>query len=171
MFTLAETNRFLRRLGAAAGWAALGFMAVIGAADVIGTAFFNEPIAGTFELSKQALAIVVFFGLLFTQIQQRHIVIDIVTERIHGRKARFLGAFSMTATTAAIGLIAVQTVPLFLASWRIRESAPGLLDFPIWPVKALVCTAALSAAGIALIQTGQAWHRAFFPRTQDGQSR
>jgi TRAP-type transport system small permease protein len=160
VFLLTDVIRFLRRLSAAAGWLALGLMALIGAADVVGTAFFNRPIAGAFELAKQGLVVVVFFGLLHTQMRQRHIVIDILTERLQGKTVGFLAALSLTATTVAIGLIAVQTWPLFQASWRIRESAPGLLDFPIWPAKALICIAALSATVIALVQTGTAWRRA-----------
>jgi TRAP-type mannitol/chloroaromatic compound transport system permease small subunit len=154
-FTMIGT--FLRRLSAAAGWFALAFMASVGAVDVLGTALFNKPLGGAFEMSEQALAAVVFLGLLHTQIQQSHIVVDIVSERLRGRSAMLSRGFALSATALALGLIAVQTWPLFTASLHIREQAPGALGFPIWPVKGLISVGALSATVVATGQGIVAW--------------
>lgn len=148
-------------LSAAAGWAALAFMAGVGAADVLGTAIFDRPMPGTFEMSEQALAAVIFLGLLHTQIRQTHIVVDILTERLHGWPARLSHAVALSATALALGLIAVQTWPQFLDSMAINEQAPGALSFPIWPVKGLVSLGALAATAVAVVQTMLAWLRLF----------
>ncbi|MEY8828908.1 TRAP transporter small permease subunit [Sedimentitalea sp. XS_ASV28] len=140
-------------------------MAVIGTVDVLGTTLFDKPLAGTFEMSEQAMAAVIFLGLLHTQIMQRHIVVDVLTERFKGRTALVSTAFSVTATAVALGLIAAQTWPLFTASWAIKEQASGLLGFPVWPVKGLVCAGALSAAAVAAIQSVQAWSRVILDRS------
>ena len=150
-------------LSAAAGWAALAFMAGIGAVDVLGTALFDWPMPGTFEISEQALAAVIFLGLLHTQIRQTHIVVDILTERLHGWHARLSQAVALSATALALGLIAVQTWPLFLGSMAINEQAPGALSFPIWPAKGLVCLGALAAMAVAVVQAGLAWLRLLSP--------
>lgn len=153
--------RGLWLLTAATGWAALGLMAALGAVDVIGTALFDRPLAGVFEMSEQALAVAIFFGLLHAQIGKTHIVVDVLTEHFRGRLRLVSNAVALTATAAAIGLIAAQTWPQFLASWKIGEQASGLLGFPIWPVKGLVSLAAFGAASIALAQGVAAWGRVF----------
>ncbi len=152
-------------LSAATGWAALAFMAAIGALDVLGTAFFNRPMPGTFEMSEQALAAVIFLGLLHTQIQQGHIVVDVLTERLSGWPARLSQAVALSATALALGLIAAQTWPQFAASFAISEQAPGALGFPVWPVKGLVCVGALAATAVAAVQAALAWIR--LPQTEE----
>ena len=150
-------------LSAAAGWAALAFMAGVGAADVLGTALLDRPMPGTFEMSEQALAAVIFLGLLHTQIRQTHIVVDILTERLRGWPARLSQAFALSATALALGLIAVQTWPQFLDSMAINEQAPGALSFPIWPVKGMVSLGALAAMAVAAVQAVLAWLRLVSP--------
>lgn len=165
---LARLGTALWWLSAATGWAALAFMAAAGAVDVLGTALFDKPLQGTFEMSEQALAAVIFLGLLHTQIKQSHIVVDIFTERLTGRAAQFSQAFALSATALALGLIAVQTWPQFTASMAINEQAPGALSFPIWPVKGLVSVGALAATAVAAVQAVIAWIRLFVPSADTG---
>lgn len=148
---------------AATGWAALGLMAVLGAVDVVGASLFDRPLAGVFEMSEQALAVVIFFGLLHAQIGKTHIVVDVLTEHLRGRLRLLSNAAALTATAVAIGLIAAQTWPQFLASWKIGEQASGLLGFPVWPVKGLVSLACFGTALVATAQGVAAWGRLFRP--------
>ncbi len=165
---LARLGTGLWWLSAATGWAALAFMAAAGAVDVVGTAMFDKPLQGTFEMSEQALAAVIFLGLLHTQINQTHIVVDLFTERLRGRAAQLSKAFALSATALALGLIAVQTWPQFTASLAINEQAPGALSFPIWPVKGLVSIGALAAMAVAVVQAVIAWIRLFAPSIENG---
>lgn len=153
---------------AATGWASLALMAVLGTADVLGTALFDRPLAGAFEMAEQALAVVIFFGLLHAQIAQTHIVVDVLTEHFRGRLKLLSNAIALTATTVAIALIAAQTWPLFTASWKISEQATGLLGFPIWPIKGLISLASLCAAVAAAMQSVAAWVRLFRPLGEEG---
>lgn len=150
-------------LSAASAWSALAFMAVIGAADVLGTALLGRPLPGTFEMSEQALAALIFLGLLHTQIRRSHIVVDILTERLRGWPARLSGALALSATALALGLIAAPMWLQFTDSLAIREQAPGALGFPVWPVKGLVSVAALAATLVAVAQAGLAWRHVLRP--------
>ncbi|WP_417599316.1 TRAP transporter small permease subunit [Pararhodobacter oceanensis] len=156
-------------LSAATGWAALAFMTIVGAADVLGTALFSKPLQGTFEMSAQALAAVIFLGVLHTQINQSHIVVDIFIERLTAWPARLSKAVALSATALALGLIAVQTWPQFTASYAISEQASGALNFPIWPIKGLVSIGALSAMAVAAVQAVIAWIRLFGSSPETGE--
>ena len=140
------------RVSAWIGWAALGLMLVVGAGDVVGTAFFKRPILGAFEMAEQALAVVMFIGLIHVQARRSHIVVDLAVARLHGGARRLADCLALLGTAAALYLIARQTWPLMLDSWRVREVAGGVFNFPVYPVKTLVC---FSASTAALIAAGQ----------------
>lgn len=149
------------RFSAFMGWAALAIMAVISTVDVLGTAFFNKPVTGAFEMAGEALAVVVFLGLLQTQILRAHITVDLLTERLRGIPSRVLDVLATLAMTLAIGMIALQTWPQMMESWRIGELAPGAFSFPVYPIKTLVCLGATGAFLVAALQTLQALLRLF----------
>lgn len=140
------------RASALIGWVALGLMMVVGTADIVGTAFLRRPVVGAFEMAESALAVVMFVGLVHVQARQSHIVVDLVTTRLRGTARRLSDCLALLGTLVALYLIARQTWPLMLDSWRIREVAGGVFNFPIYPVKTLVC---LGASIAALIAAGQ----------------
>lgn len=147
---------WLLRASAWVGWLALGLMMVVGAADVMGTAFFSRPLGGAFEMAEAGLAVVMFLGLIHSQVTREHIVVDLVSGRLRGTARRIADCVSLLGMTLAIGLIARQTWPLMLDSIRIREVAGGAFNFPIYPIKVLVCVGATAAALVAVGQLVQA---------------
>ncbi len=155
------------RMSAWIGWAALGLMMVVGTGDVIGTAFFRKPILGAFEMAEQALAVVMFIGLIHVQARRSHIVVDLVTAGMRGPARRLADCLALLGTAVALYLIARQTWPLMLDSWRVHEVAGGVFNFPVYPVKTLVCLGATVAAAIAAVQFLQSLMR-LFPRREGG---
>lgn len=153
------------RASAWIGWAALSLMLAVGAGDVIGTAFFKKPILGAFEMAEQALAVVMFVGLIHVQARGGHIVVDLVTAGLRGPARRLSDCLALLGTVVALYLIARQTWPLMLDSWRISEVAGGVFNFPVYPVKMLVCLGATTAAAIAAGQFLQSLLRLFSRRT------
>ncbi len=149
------------RASALVGWVALGLMMVVGTADIVGTAFFKRPILGAFEMAESALAVVMFIGLVHVQARQSHIVVDLLTARLRGTARRLSDCLAIFGTLVALYLIARQTWPLMLDSWRIREVAGGVFNFPVYPVKTLVCFGASVAALIAAGQFVQSVVRLF----------
>lgn len=143
---------WLLRASAWIGWAALGLMLVVGTADVVGTAFFRKPVLGAFEMAEAALAVVMFLGLVHVQARQGHIVVDLLSARLRGTPKRLSDCLALLGTLVAFYLIARQTWPLMLDSIRIREVASGVFNFPIYPVKVLVC---LGASTATLVAAGQ----------------
>lgn len=140
------------RVSAWIGWAALCLMLVVGTVDVIGTAFFRRPVLGAFEMAESALAVVMFLGLIHVQARGSHIVVDLAVARLRGTARRLADCLALLGTALALYLVARQTWPLMLDSWRIAEVAGGVFNFPIYPVKTLVC---LGASIAALVAVGQ----------------
>lgn len=155
------------RMSAWIGWAALGLMMIVGTGDVIGTAFFRRPILGAFEMAGSALAVVMFIGLIHVQTRRSHIVVDLVTAGLRGPMRRLADCLALFGTVTALYLIARQTWPLMLDSWRIREVSIGAFNFPVYPVKTLICLGATIAAAIAVVQLLQSLVR-LFPRREGG---
>lgn len=157
---------WLLRASAWIGWLALGLMMVIGTADVVGTALFRKPMLGAFEMAEAALAVVMFLGLVHVQARQSHIVVDLLSARLRGTPKRLADCLALLGTLIALYLVARQTWPLMLDSVRIREVAGGVFNFPVYPVKALVCLGASAATMVAAGQFVQAMVRLF----SDGRS-
>lgn len=155
------------RLSSWIGWASLTLMMVLGTADVIGTFFFGRAIIGAFEMAESALAVVMFVGLVHVQASRGHIVVDLVTARLHGGLSRAADSLALLGTLVALYLITRQTWPLMLDSWRIREVASGSFGFPIYPVKTLVCLGATTATAVAAAQFLQSLKRLFAPGKGD----
>lgn len=149
------------RASALVGWVALGLMMVVGTADIVGTAFFRRPVVGAFEMAESALAVVMFIGLVHVQARQSHIVVDLMTARLRGTARRLSDCLALFGTLVALYLVARQTWPLMLDSWRIREVAGGVFNFPVYPVKTLVCFGASVAVAIAAVQFVQSVVRLF----------
>lgn len=143
----------IKRLGELGSWlagASLLVMMVIGAVDIVGTKFFNQPVHGALEITETLMVFGAFLGLAQIQANRQHIVVDLLTSRAGSASRRRLDFLAELLTLGVFLLIAWQGWVLGLASLEIREYAPGLLQFPIYPSKLAL---AVGATLIAL-QTG-----------------
>lgn len=142
-------DRALRLLNVAAlGVAAafIGFLAVVGAADVIGTAFFGTPVPSALELSEAGLVVIVFMALSFAQQRRAHITVDIFSAKFTGI-ARFLSvALALLAAMAFFGFLAVRGGVAAWESVVIDERSEGLARIPLYPGKFALATGCLLAA-------------------------
>jgi TRAP-type C4-dicarboxylate transport system permease small subunit len=152
MNMLDKAQNWLLRISSWIGWSALLLMMAIGTLDVIGTFFFHRSIIGAFEMAETALAVVMFVGLVHVQADRAHINVDLLTKNLRGWPARLAESFGLLATALALFLIARQTWPLMLDSVRIGEVAGGSFNFPVYPVKVLVCLGASAATMVAILQ-------------------
>lgn len=120
---------------AIAGIAVLAMM-FIGAADIAAT-FFNRPIPGALELIQALMVVVIFLALPQVEARRQHITVDMVTQRLGPRTQRVLRVINDLLCLLFFGAMAWQGWLLFWSSWKIREYAPGLIPFPIYPSKGL----------------------------------
>lgn len=124
-------------------------MAVIGTLDIITTNVLSSPISGAFELSESGLILLLFFGLAVTSRSGSHIKVDILTSRLPVRGQKICDAIGYLFTSVLFAFWSQQMYFLTLKSFKIRETATGLLQFPIYIVK----MAAFLGIMIATVET------------------
>jgi len=110
-------------------------IAVIGTMDIITTNVLSIPVPGAFELSESGLIMLLFFGLAVTSRSGSHIKVDILTNRLPVRGQKICDAIGYLFTSVLFAFWTQQMYFLALKSFRIRETANGLLQFPIYIVK------------------------------------
>ncbi len=116
-------------------------IAIIGTLDVITTNVISKPIPGAFELSEAGLAMLVFFGLAITSRSGSHIKVDILTNRLPAWGQRICSAIGYLFTSIIFIFWSRQLYLLAAKSFRFRETATGLFQFPLYIVKIAACVA------------------------------
>ncbi|WP_171051760.1 TRAP transporter small permease [Alteribacter natronophilus] len=95
----------------------LGMMFIV-TFDVIGRAFFSQPIRGTFELTELGLALVVFFSLSYTELSKEHISIDFIMEKFPQSVQYYFNIVINFLVMALMGLVA----------WQLWENSRRLMN-------------------------------------------
>ena len=120
-------------------------IAVIGTLDVITTNIISRPVPGAFELSESGLVMLLFFGLAVTSRSGSHIKVDILTNRLPERGQKICEAIGYLITSIVFALWTQQMYFLASKSFSIRETATGLLQFPMYIVTISACLAIMIA--------------------------
>jgi TRAP-type C4-dicarboxylate transport system permease small subunit len=126
------------RLGGLGSWlagASLVLMTLLGAADIVGTKFFNRPLPGTFEATEALMVLTVFLSLAHVQARREHIAVDLVVSRLGGGARRALELGARLLTLGVFTVMGWQGWVLGVASVRDREYASGIVQFPVYPSK------------------------------------
>ena len=110
---------------------ALFFLMMLTVAHVTGRSFFNSPVTGAIEISTYMLLVIVALGWCSAALEQRHIRVDLVVNRLP-KRAQFI----ITNIT-----LIVSFVVLALATWANGIAAMGgprytsILKIPDIPFK------------------------------------
>ena len=127
-------------------------IAALGFADVVGYQFFQAGVPGALELASKSLGAAFFLALPLAQYRRSHVVVDIVSNLMPQAVQRIFGVVALLATMAVFGIIGWQAIDLVAKSYRLGESAQGILPFPIWPFKVTVLAGTTLSAAIILLQ-------------------
>jgi len=107
-------------------------------ADVVARTLWNQPLAGTLEMSQHWwMVTIVFTGLGYTQLRRENIRATLITEHLSPawRRAADLGAGTLlggfAVAMAYYGWLAA------MESLKVRETVVAA-DLPIWPLAFLV---------------------------------
>jgi TRAP-type C4-dicarboxylate transport system permease small subunit len=107
--------------------------------DVVGRAFFNKPIAGSFELSEYMLAVIVLLGAAYTQQVKGHVGVDFVTKRF---SPRIQAALEALTTLVSLLVVAILVWQGYLEGVH-EKAVSDQLRIPQWPFKLLVAVGGL----------------------------
>jgi TRAP-type C4-dicarboxylate transport system permease small subunit len=100
--------------------------------DVAARYFFSRPVAGAYEFTEFLLVIMVASALAFTQIQGRHISVDLLFFRLGSKGRRITQCTSSVICLATYLLIAWQSVKAGQTQWR-HGVISGAFQIPLWP--------------------------------------
>lgn len=140
--------RFARAGLLVAGFATFVMMA-IGATDAFST-FLGHPIPGALEFAELLMVLVVFLALPDAESNGKHITIDLVSSRLPQALRRLLTTLGATLSLVFYAAMAWQAWRLFAGSWATREHTAGLVNFPVYPAKAMFAVALFVVAVIAM---------------------
>ena len=134
--------RLERALALLSGLAVFSLM-ILAVVSVGGRNFFNSPLPGYVDWIEQAMPLIAFMGVSYTQRQGGHIRMDILVGQLRGRA---LWAAELVTT----GLVLLLMLFLVWGSWQhfarsfdfaapmwSRDSSMDI-GLPLWPAKLLV---------------------------------
>ena len=116
--------------------------------DVIGRYFFSHPIAGTTELVKAMIIIIVFLSVPYTWQQGRHIRTTLILDRLSPRKKTGLEIFIALLALGVFSSISIFSWDAAWESWSLREFDGDQLRVPVYPSRLIV----VLGAGLLVIQ-------------------
>lgn len=131
-------NRFFQVLSNVFGWIALAFLVFLmfgTTADVTIRALAGQPISGVFELSELSMVLIVFMGMGWTKLDNAHIRVTLLSERVPPRMARFTEFFAWLMGALMLLILAYPSTLEAAHSFSIREFRWGYIEFPIWWAK------------------------------------
>ena len=143
-------------------WLAATFVGIVAAnifISVILRKFFNTSIPDSYDLGRQLLGVLIFWGIAATSYRGSHITVDLLWTGAGPRMKRFIDVF---ATLVLLFVVTVQTVMLFdkvRNTWRDNVLSYDL-NLPTWPLAALAWAGDVCAVILIAIR---AWRLVFNP--------
>jgi TRAP-type C4-dicarboxylate transport system permease small subunit len=123
-------------------------MLVTTIADVVADKVLRSPFPGATELVMSIMPISVCAFLLSVQIKKRHIVIDVLINRLGPGAARILQLLIQPCGIFLFGLLTWLTIPMAIHSVKIAEHTGGNVGVPMYPAKVMIPI----ATGLVTIQ-------------------
>ena len=133
--------RLERALAFLAGLAVFALM-LLAVVSVGGRHFLNQPLPGYVDWIQQAMPLIAFMGISFTQRDGGHIRMDILVGQLRGRA---LWAAEFVTTLAMLGLMLLLVWGSFAHFQRSFDLSAPLwsrdssfdINLPLWPAKLL----------------------------------
>ncbi|MGE5255904.1 MAG: TRAP transporter small permease subunit [Hyphomicrobiales bacterium] len=123
-------------------------MLVVTIADVIADKVVGIPFPGATELIMSIMPISVCAFLLSVQIKKRHIVIDLLVNRLNPKARVVLQLMTQPCGVFLFGLLTWLTIPMAVHSVKIAEHTGGNVGVPMYPAKVMIPV----ATGLVTIQ-------------------
>lgn len=161
-------DRLLTRIAHLMGWVTLAFLAFMMlaiTADVVARALVGRAVPGLFEMSEMSMAMVVFMGLGATLIDDGHIRVTLMSDRLPGSLSRHCTALAWGLAGLTFALLAWPATKEAVYSVSIWEFRWGYVHVPVWWAKVAVAVGLWFATVQALV------HAALVARDQMPQRR
>ena len=143
-------------------WLAASFVGIVAAnifLSVMLRKFFNTQIPDSYDLGRQLLGVLIFWGIAATSYRGGHITVDLLWTGAGPRLKRFIDVF---ATLVLLFVVTVQTAMLFdKVRNTYRDNVLTYdLNLPTWPLAAVAWAGDVCAVVLIAIR---AWRLVFNP--------
>ena len=135
---------------------------ILGAADVVGRYVFDRPIEGQVELSRVAMAYIVFLGLAEGQRRRMHPRIELIDRHLSPRQRAWLERVLGALALATMAVVAYAATGAFLDSWTVNETMIAPIPVPAWLARlavAIGCVLFVIELGFELAGRESTWRR------------
>lgn len=145
----------LRRADRALGVIAaltLAAMVLLTCADVVGRYFLNRPLTGAFELTEQAMGLLVFSSLPLVAMRRQHVTVDLFDGLISARWRRALNVVVGLLAAVCMGAIAWRMWVKAIEMMHAGETT-AVLQFAVYPLVFLMAALTVVAVLAMLAMT------------------
>ena len=147
-------ERIIRRIVSVLMYISMGAlttMMFLGSTDVIGRYIFNKPIFGTYVIFAILLPIMVFMGAAYTQMEEEHVKITLLTSVFTKRVQAILGTVTTFIAFVLFLLIFWRGTVAVIAAYHSGRHLMNI-NIPIYMVQILVPLGALSMLPVFISQ-------------------
>ncbi len=123
--------------------------------DAIVRVIYGHSVPGLFEMSELSLVVIVFFGLGWTQMDDAHIRVTLLHDKVPPLVAQWMTALAWLAAAAVLAVLAYPATRDALESVEIREFRWGYVEVPVWWTKLIVAAGLWFGALQMLCQAGR----------------
>jgi TRAP-type C4-dicarboxylate transport system permease small subunit len=127
-------TKITKMFGMLAAFSILLIMIMV-SADVFCRYVFNSPIIGAMEFSLMLMIAVIYLGLGYTEISDRHIVIDLFYKKLNLKYQHIISKINCIILLIISSILFWHSFADFLYSYEINEILPGMASFPKYPSK------------------------------------
>jgi C4-dicarboxylate transporter, DctQ subunit len=127
--------RLIERISSVSGWlSGIGVvaMAVVVTLDVCLRYFFFKPLLFADDIGVYCMVYIAFVGAALTLKMRRHIMVDLVYERLPRRVQLWLDVIMTLLGTLVICIITWQCAGWVLYTYKSGFTSPGVLQTPMW---------------------------------------
>ncbi|MBT6983894.1 MAG: TRAP transporter small permease, partial [Rhodospirillaceae bacterium] len=108
------------------------------------------PIPGVLEITESTMTLIVFGALAYAQIRRNHIRVELIYSHMGPRTRAAMDVAANVAAIIFFGFLLSEAIAEGMTSWRIRETADGLIQFPLYPARWIL----ISGTVMLLLQLG-----------------
>lgn len=121
-------------------------MMLVGAADIVGTWLFRQPVPGAYEITEAFMVAGIFLALAAAQMYGHHIRAEVLRPLLPVRVSHVLDRIGFFAMFVFFAFVMWYGWVAALEALRGGEFSSGILKMPVWPPKLALAVGATAMA-------------------------